>query len=210
MAYIYQIINDVNGKIYIGKTEFSIQERFKEHCRNTKRESCKDRPLYRAMNKYGIEHFHIELLEETDIPEEQERFWIELKGSFKYGYNATIGGDGKPYLDYDVLIEEYKQLGTLKEVSEKYNCDSHHLSKILKSKNILVKSSEDINKEKFGKKVNQYDLNGNFIKTYAGVRDAARAVCKNPKSIGGSATHISNVCKNKRRSAYGYIWKFAE
>lgn len=29
MAYIYQITNDVNGKIYIGKTEHSIEKRFK-------------------------------------------------------------------------------------------------------------------------------------------------------------------------------------
>jgi len=29
------------------------------------------------MNKYGIEHFHISLIEETDNPSERERFWIE-------------------------------------------------------------------------------------------------------------------------------------
>ena len=29
------------------------------------------------MNKYGVEHFHIELIEETDIPEERE--FIGLK-----------------------------------------------------------------------------------------------------------------------------------
>ena len=52
------------------------------------------------MNKYGIEHFHIELIEETDNPEEREIYWIEKLGSFKNGYNATLGGDGKKYLDY--------------------------------------------------------------------------------------------------------------
>lgn len=34
MAYIYQITNDINQKIYIGKTEFSIEKRFKEHCKD--------------------------------------------------------------------------------------------------------------------------------------------------------------------------------
>lgn len=34
MAYIYQITNDINGKIYIGKTERTIQERWREHCRD--------------------------------------------------------------------------------------------------------------------------------------------------------------------------------
>ena len=29
MAYIYKITNDINQKIYIGKTEFSVEKRFK-------------------------------------------------------------------------------------------------------------------------------------------------------------------------------------
>ena len=29
MSYIYKIINDINNKIYVGKTEFSIEKRFK-------------------------------------------------------------------------------------------------------------------------------------------------------------------------------------
>lgn len=95
MAYIYQIINDINNKIYIGKTEFSIDKRFKEHCSDAFKERNEKRPLYSAMRKYGIEHFHIELIEETDNPEEREKYWIEQKQSFKNGYNATLGGDGK-------------------------------------------------------------------------------------------------------------------
>ena len=104
MAYIYQITNQVNGKIYVGKTEFSIEKRFKEHCDDAYREAKEKRPLYAAMRKYGIENFHIELLEETDNPEERETYWIEQKQSFKNGYNATMGGDGRRYIDYDLVI----------------------------------------------------------------------------------------------------------
>lgn len=32
MSYIYKITNKINKKLYIGKTEFSIEKRFKEHC----------------------------------------------------------------------------------------------------------------------------------------------------------------------------------
>ena len=56
------------------------------------------------MRKYGIEHFHISLIEETNNPNEREKYWIEQKRTFKNGYNATKGGDGTAYLDYDVLI----------------------------------------------------------------------------------------------------------
>ena len=91
MAYIYKITNDINGKIYIGKTNRSIKERFAEHCKNYSIQNYEKRPLYAAMHKYGTEHFHIEQIEETDTPEEREKYWIEYYGSFKYGYNATIG-----------------------------------------------------------------------------------------------------------------------
>jgi hypothetical protein len=29
MAYIYKITNDINGKIYIGKTLLTVEQRFK-------------------------------------------------------------------------------------------------------------------------------------------------------------------------------------
>ena len=67
-GYIYIIKNDINNKVYIGKTLLpTIEERFKEHLKESIRERSKNRPLYNAMNKYGIEHFYIELLEECDI-----------------------------------------------------------------------------------------------------------------------------------------------
>ena len=45
MAYIYQIINDINQKIYVGKTEFSIEKRFKEHCQDAFKGRNEKRPL---------------------------------------------------------------------------------------------------------------------------------------------------------------------
>ena len=104
---IYRITNNKNGKVYIGQSN-DIERRFSQHQSSYEQERFSDKPLYKAFAKYGIENFHIELIEETDNPEEREKFWIEQKRSFKNGYNATKGGDGKAYLDYDVLIETYK------------------------------------------------------------------------------------------------------
>lgn len=88
MAFIYKITNDINQKIYIGKTERSIEERFKEHCREYRKERCEKRPLYAAMKKYGTEHFQVELVEETDNPEEREQYWIKFYNC--YGSTATM------------------------------------------------------------------------------------------------------------------------
>ena len=37
MGYIYKITNKINNKIYIGKTENSIQHRFQEHIKTRER-----------------------------------------------------------------------------------------------------------------------------------------------------------------------------
>ena len=62
MPYIYKITNNINGKIYIGMTYRTVQERWKEHQNDCNRRQAENRPLYRAMNKYGIENFSIEVL----------------------------------------------------------------------------------------------------------------------------------------------------
>ena len=64
MSLIYKITNDVNGKIYVGKTEYSEDVRFKQHINDSKKDRCKNRPFYKAINKYGSEHFHIEKIED--------------------------------------------------------------------------------------------------------------------------------------------------
>lgn len=203
MAYIYQIINKVNGKIYVGKTEFSIEKRFKEHCRDIFKERNEKRPLYAAMRKYGIENFEISLIEETDNPEEREIYWIEQKRSFKNGYNATLGGDGKKYIDYDLVIATYKEVKSAIDTAKCLHINEETVRKILKSNHIKLYSSQEVNLQKFGNIINQYDMNMNFIQSFPSAREAARALNK------AGVSHITDVCKGKRQSAYGFKWQFA-
>lgn len=209
MAYIYQITNDINQKIYVGKTEFSIEKRFKEHCSDALKEYNEKRPLYAAMRKYGIEHFHIELIEETDNPEEREIYWIEQKRSFKYGYNATIGGDGRKYLDYDLVIATYNELQNLCRVSEKLNISTGYISKILKENNIEIISSGEHAINRLNYIINQYSKDGEFIQSFPSCTAAAKYLGKISKENRHPSNHIAEVCKGKRKTAYGYIWKYA-
>ena len=215
MPYIYKITNKINNKIYIGMTYRTVAERWNEHCNSYKYARDNHRPLYNAMNKYGLENFSIEVIEETDNPEEREKYWIEQYNSFKYGYNATKGGDGKSYIDYDLVISTYQEVKNIAEVSRIMSIDSSTISGILHRANISIKDSSIIIKEKAGKKVGMYEKQ-KLVKTFASMGDAARFLIKNKKAKGsydnpnGVVAHIGQVCKGKRQTAYGYKWKILE
>lgn len=134
MSYIYKITNIINNKIYIGKTNKTIEERFKEHCKDFQRREYEKRPLYSAMNKYGIKNFKIEKLEEclADEASEREKYWIEYYNSFKNGYNATRGGDGKFYIDRELVLKLYQEYQNQQKVSELLNINVSSVGDILR------------------------------------------------------------------------------
>lgn len=213
MAYIYQIINDINNKVYVGKTEFSLEKRFKEHCNDAFRDRNEKRPLYAAMRKYGIEHFHIELLEETNNPEEREVYWIEQKRSFKYGYNATLGGDGKKYIDYDLVIATYKEIGVIKDTALALNISPDTVSLILHQNNIPINSVKEIFTKRNGKVTNMYSLDGEFLRSFPSTNEAARYMVENRLTNCKHTTikqHITEVCMGRRKTAAKYKWKYSE
>lgn len=216
MAWIYLITNDINGKQYVGKTYYeNIWERWKEHCRDYKKERCEKRPLYDAMNKYGIEHFHIEEIEyvppEVNL-EEREIYWVAQYDTYYNGYNATLGGDGKRTLDYNLIVQTYLKYLNINETAKQLNISPDSISKILKNYNIQIKDKYQVIKEKTQKAVDMYNLNQEFIQHFNSTQDAARYLINNKLTnckIDTIRTHISEVCRGKRKTAAKYIWKFS-
>lgn len=203
MSYIYKIYNDINDKVYIGKTNYLLEKRFQEHIRDS-RKNQENRPLYNAMNKYGVEHFKIEQIEECDvqIADEREKYWIEFLQTFKYGYNVTLGGDGKSYLDYELIYATYLETNSVKETALIVSCDEKSVSTILdiygitkedRIKNMALKKSNIV--AMIDKKTNK------IIKVFNGTREAGRFLNKTHQ-------HIQEVCQGKRKSAYGYLWRY--
>ena len=132
MAFIYKITNKLNNKSYIGKTENSVEKRYKQHLSEFKKDRCRNRPLYRAMIKYGVENFDLETLEETENPSEREVFWISYYSSFQKGYNATRGGDGSTYVDRNLLTVLHEKELTVSEISFLTGHDEGHILKLLR------------------------------------------------------------------------------
>ena len=211
MSYVYKITNDINGKMYIGQTNRTLAERFSEHLNEVKMSRSIGRPLYDAMRKYGVNHFHIEQIEETNVPKERETYWIEYYGTFKNGYNATFGGDGKRYIDYDLVIETYKKVGNMIETANKLGICVDSVSDILDIKNEDRRSITDIMTDKYGKMVSMFDLNGVYLKTFATAYDAGRYLIQNKLTnckLNTIRTHIVEVCNGKRKSAASFIWSY--
>lgn len=69
------------------------------------------------------------------------------------------------------------------------------------SENQLHAYKNGLEKPRFQRKVNQYDLENNYIQTFEYIREAE-------KKLKIDASSISSVCKGKRKTAGGYKWKY--
>lgn len=90
--HVYKITNRVTGDFYIGQTSFvDVQKRFSRHKHNAKTQNLY---LYKAMRKYGIENFEIEILESHAEPRLLLEAEIRLIAELNPRYNMTAGGTG--------------------------------------------------------------------------------------------------------------------
>ena len=94
MIGIYKITNQINRHSYIGLSTH-IEDRWDYHKNPYNWEREKDKSLYQAINKYGIENFSFEILEECSLEElsEKEKFYVAKYNTFYNGYNMTAGGE---------------------------------------------------------------------------------------------------------------------
>lgn len=203
MGYIYIIKNKVNDKVYIGKTNLSVEKRFKQHIRECKKSRCEKRPLYAAMLKHGTDNFYIECLEETQDTNQREQYWIQYYKSYQSGYNATLGGDGSEYVDKSKIIEQYNRYKTIKDVIANTGHDASTIRRILKGANIEIVWNKDAVRKKKGKHVAQlHPDTQEILNVFLTIKEASRAIMANSK------VPIQKALKNeKRKYALGYLWK---
>lgn len=206
MGYVYKIENTANGKVYIGKTRRSNpQRRWIEHVRDSKNPCRNQRAQYRAMNKYGVDKFTFDVLEETDVPEQREEYYINQYGSYGNGYNETHGGDGKPYLTLpkEEVLQMYESGMYIKQIAKHFHCDPSSISNLLKRNGIQIPTQKEMAIKYFSKRVAQLDLKtGAVLKEFDSVSEASQF------QSGYDNSHINSVCQGKRKSAFGYGWKY--
>lgn len=209
-GFIYKITNDVNNKVYIGKTLSSIEKRFQEHKHDSHNTQIENRPLYKAMQKYGCEHFHIELIEEVplELLSKQEIYWIDFYQSYHNGYNATRGGDGKQLYDYDAIVQGFLSGKLIKELAEEFECSVDTVSAALKIAHIdsfanaIKKSSKGLVAK---------NLKGEVIQSFSSRMEAVKWLQINNYTTSTNADNINaaigRAANGKRATAYGMKWE---
>ena len=89
---VYKFQNKVNGKIYIGQTQCSLEKRTKEHLT----EYGGATHLHDALEKYGLDNFDRVIIDEANTREElneKETYWVTFYDCVApKGYNLTTGG----------------------------------------------------------------------------------------------------------------------
>jgi hypothetical protein len=216
--FIYIVTNKVNGKKYIGKTINSVETRWKQHVNTAK---CGGGYLFHnAIRKHGQDSFKVEKHNYTGLVTERELLEIEQDEILRHrayinfnGYNILFGNHGESHKStkrvkqYDLqTLNIIKIWGSIKEAIE-----TTGISGISSCCTGACKSSGDFGwcyidedpipytKNTFQKKVNQYDLNLNLIKTWGSIKEAE----KNLNIFG-----ISANCRKVTKSAGGFIWCF--
>lgn len=195
-AYIYIIINTVNGKTYVGKT------------------NGKDKYYYtggllikRALKKYGKKAFIKKILVKGVFNEkllnELEKHYIRLLSdpSLKQSYNIVKGGEGSKGLKH---TEQTKKL--ISE-SSKISSNKKENKERIKSLKYWKGKKRDISvvnavKKACSKRVSQYTLEGVFIKEWESMSEANRFY--NLKSYGVQAAANPN---NRKKTAAGFLWR---
>ena len=115
---VYKITNTVTGDFYIGSSK-DVKRRWREHKKPSVWKRFSNSPMYLDMQKYSVDKFEFEILEEVEsehLKEKEQQFIETLKPT--YNSNNANGWDCERYKEYQ---KEYQKTDKCKESRKKAN-----------------------------------------------------------------------------------------
>lgn len=152
IGYIYCILNSINNKKYIGQTTRTIEKRWNEHIKESKRKNPKY-VISRAIKKYGVDNFEIKELcavyctNEYDMKHqlnELEILLIDKNNTLIHngGYNVAIGGANinnpellkRPVVVYNLEGKELGKFDSITILADYLNTSHGIITKVCNNK----------------------------------------------------------------------------
>lgn len=100
---IYKVVNQINGKVYIGFTK-DYKQRIRQHKKSITNPKYKSK-FHNALRKYGWDNFVWDIIfqskDENYCKSIMEPHFIVEHNSRERGYNITMGGEGALGLKHD-------------------------------------------------------------------------------------------------------------
>lgn len=203
---IYTITNIINNKMYVGKTK-NFQKRKNEHFLALRKNIHNNQYLQNAVNKYGIENFKIEILEECNeyYLHSQEHYWCNMLNVLNkdFGYNIQYTN---PQLNKHILSQESKDKIGLANKGKSRNKGYEHSLEFKEKVSKNSSNRSQFTKNKISKTLSeiphiilQYDLNGNFIKKWFNALIAS-------KELSITHSNIIRCVNNQRKTAGKFKW----
>lgn len=214
---IYMHKNKINNKVYIGQTN-KAKASYRWGINGS---GYKTQPkFYRAIKKYGWNNFEHIILEENIFLNNidlKEQYYINKYNSIKNGYNCQKGGINKKPItnrkivyQYDLLGNFIKKYNSILDAATILNIAPGSIVKTCKGElkscgGFMWSYNKDINikleRKTNAKKVYQYDMQGNLVKIFDSIKQAAT-------EVGTTKSHICNCCKHKDKSALNFVWRY--
>lgn len=117
---------------------------------------------------------------------------------------------------YGTIIPTSKQLCFCCKQRKRYakylksKTHKRHIKRIVANARKKVLIQEPVERRR--KKVSMFSKEGNKLYSFNSLSDAANYLAEQNlcalKSMSGVRSHISDVCKGKRKTAYGFVWKY--
>ena len=123
---IYKITNTVTGDFYIGSSK-NVKRRWAAHKWSSTWNKCPNNPLYKDMQKYGLENFVFEIfavVEPEELKETEQKFIETLKPTYNdinaKGLNVARRKEYKKTDKYKDYQKQYKKTDKCKEYHKQY------------------------------------------------------------------------------------------
>lgn len=215
--YTLQSTRNLNEITYVGKTSQSLKRRLSQHlCEaiKAKKSNYKNNKNYNWINQELDAGYEIVILEideldvlNSDNWEWLENYWISQIKTWGFSINnLTSGGDGNKnqVFSKESIEKRAKKIrGVPRPQKVKDKISKSHLGKSLSDEHKHNVSEAIINLQ--GKSINQYDKQGNFIKTWRCVKEAAI-------EYNADSGNIIKCCKRAKNHNFcaGFIWRYTD